>query len=105
VLVYTTARVAVFAVVLVVLYALGMRQILLLATAVVVSGLLSYVLLGRLRDSMSAAVISRGESMRARFRERTQAEDAADDARRAAAAADQGAADEPPPPTTGPTDS
>ena len=68
---------------LAVLYVLGMRHLLLLLAAVLVSGLLSYVLLGRIRDAMSASVVARGQAVRTRFRERTEAEDAADEARRA----------------------
>jgi cell division protein FtsW (lipid II flippase) len=82
VLVYTSARVAIFAVTLAVLYAAGMRQLLLLLVAVLVSGLLSYLLLSRQRDAMSRAVVERGEGLRQRMRERTEAEDAADDAMR-----------------------
>jgi hypothetical protein len=100
VLVYTTARVGIFAVVLIILYAFGMRQLLLLIAAVLVSGLLSYVLLARLRDRMSASVISRGQAMRTRFRERVEAEDAMDDARRAAEA--EADSDEPPGPPGSP---
>jgi hypothetical protein len=89
VLLYTTARAGLFAVTLVVLYLAGMRQLFLLLVAVLVSGILSYVLLGRLRDEMSSSVVERGQAFRARMRARTTAEDEADDARRAAS-------DEPP---------
>ena len=82
-LVYTSARVAIFAVTLAVLYAAGMRQLLLLVVAVLISGLLSYPLLSRQRDAMSQAVVERGSGLRQRMRERTEAEDAADDAMRA----------------------
>jgi hypothetical protein len=80
VLVYSSSRIAIFAITLAVLYAFGMRQVLLLAVAVVVSGLLSFVLLSRQRDAMSAAVVDRGSGLRQRMRERTEAEDAAADA-------------------------
>jgi hypothetical protein len=80
---YTSARIALFAVTVAVLALLGMRGLLLLLVAVVVSGLLSYVLLSRQRDAMSASVVRRSETMRQRMRERTEAEDAADDAARA----------------------
>jgi Protein of unknown function (DUF4229) len=83
-LVYTALRVGVFAVTLAVLYLLGMRQLLLLVVALLVSGLLSFVLLSRHRDAMSTAVTERGSSLRRRMREATEAEDAADDAMRAA---------------------
>ena len=83
-LVYTTARVTLFAVALFVLGLLGLRGLLLLVVAVLASGLLSYVLLSRQRDAMSAAVVQRAGRIRTRARERTEAEDAADDAARAA---------------------
>jgi len=82
VVVYTSSRVALFFVTLVVLYAFGMRTWLLLLVALVVSGLLSFVLLTRQRDAMSKAVVERGSSLRQRMREATEAEDAADDAMR-----------------------
>jgi hypothetical protein len=82
VLVYTSARIAIFAVTLALLYAVGMRQVLLLVVAVLVSGLLSYLLLSRQRDAMSQVVVERGTGLRRRMRERTEAEDAADDAMR-----------------------
>jgi hypothetical protein len=47
--VYTSSRLLVFIVVATVLALLGMRGVLLLAVAVLVSGLLSYVLLSRQR--------------------------------------------------------
>jgi hypothetical protein len=84
VLLYTAARVGLFLAALVVLYVAGMRQLLLLFVAVVVSGILSYVLLGRLRDQMSSSVVEHGQTFRSRLRSRTTAEDEADDARRAA---------------------
>jgi hypothetical protein len=84
VLLYTAARVGLFLATLVVLYVAGMRQFLLLLVAVLVSGILSYVLLGRLRDQMSSSVVEHGQAFRGRLRSRTTAEDEADDARRAA---------------------
>jgi ABC-type transport system involved in cytochrome bd biosynthesis fused ATPase/permease subunit len=95
VLVYTASRLTVFVVVAAVLAFLGMRGILLLLVAVVVSGLLSYVLLSRQRDAMSQSVVQRGERLRRRMREATESEDEADDAMRAATdAADQDSADQ-----------
>jgi biopolymer transport protein ExbB/TolQ len=85
VLVYTASRLGVFVVVAAVLALLGMRGLLLLLVAVLVSGLLSFVLLSRQRDAMSQAVVQRGSSLRQRMREATESEDAADDAMRAAA--------------------
>ena len=95
VLVYTSSRIGIFAVTLAVLYAFGMRQILLLAVAILVSGLLSFVLLSRQRDSMSQAVVERGTGLRQRLRERTEAEDAAADALREQEARDTSSEGEP----------
>ena len=108
--VYTSARLALFVVTATVLALLGMHGIGLLMVALVVSGLLSYVLLSRLRDAVSAAVVGRAGSrtrtpssrglsgLRQRLEARTRAEDEADDAHRAAeeAAAERRAAGEEP---------
>ena len=83
VIVYTASRLALFALTLVVLYAFGLRQLLLLLVAVLVSGLLSYVLLSRQRDAMSQAVVERGHGLRQRMQEATEAEDEYDEAMRA----------------------
>jgi Protein of unknown function (DUF4229) len=107
--VYTSARLVLFILVATVLALLGMQGILLLMVALVVSGLLSYVLLSRLRDAVSAAVVARTSGrvrepgagrrtpfggLRSRLAARTAAEDEADDARRAAEADEAaGAAD------------
>gem|GEM_PF-2398029 len=105
--VYTSARLVLFIVTATVLALLGMKGIGLLLVALVVSGLLSYVLLSRMRDAVSVAVTQRvGTRPRApqpgrkrglpglwqRLDERTRAEDEADDARRAAEDAAQQAA-------------
>jgi hypothetical protein len=103
--VYTSARLALFIVTAIVLALLGMQGLLLLCVAVVVSGLLSYVLLSRLRDAVSEVVVNRAQSsgrprglsaLRQRMDERTRAADEADDARREAeeAAAQQAPAAE-----------
>jgi ABC-type transport system involved in cytochrome bd biosynthesis fused ATPase/permease subunit len=92
---YTSARLAVFVVVAAVLALLGMRGILLLLVAVLVSGLLSFVLLSRQRDAMSASVVQRGASLRQRMKEATEAEDEADDAMRAESEHDAGTGDAP----------
>jgi hypothetical protein len=92
VVVYTSARIAIFVVVAAVLAVAGMRGVLLLAVAVVVSGLLSFVMLGRQRDAMSQAVVQRGSRLRQRMQEATEAEDEIDDQLRAA---DQEGADQP----------
>ncbi len=80
---YTSSRILLFVVVAAVLSLFGLRSLLLLAVALVVSGLLSFVLLSRQRDAMSAAVVQRTERVRRRMAESTEAEDRADDERRA----------------------
>ncbi|GAB3443622.1 hypothetical protein GCM10027570_11810 [Streptomonospora sediminis] len=94
VLAYTAARLLLFAVAFGVLYLLGARGLLAAALAVLISGMVSYVLLSRQRDAMSG-VIARGiGSMRglgARLETGAAKEDAAQ--RAAAAAGTTGAAD------------
>jgi hypothetical protein len=58
VIAYTAARVALFAATAGVLYLLGARGLLLVALAVLVSGLVSLVVLSRQRDAMSTAVLA-----------------------------------------------
>lgn len=70
VLAYTAARLLLFAVAFAVLYLLGARGLLAAAIAVVVSGLLSYVLLSAQRDAMSSTIaggIARMRGVRARL--------------------------------------
>lgn len=57
VLIYTLSRLAVFAATLGVLYLLGARGALALLLALLISGLVSYVLLSRQRDALSGAVL------------------------------------------------
>lgn len=76
---YTLSRVVLFVVALWVLYLLGARGLLLIALAVLVSGLLSYVLLSRQRDAMSAAVSDRVRRMRERIDASAAAEDVDED--------------------------
>ena len=98
---YTSARLVLFILTAIVLALLGMHGVGLLLVALLVSGLLSYVLLTRMRDAMSAAVVARTARtaptdrdggarpvgrfarLRVRLDERTRAEDEADDAARA----------------------
>ena len=56
---YTAARIVLFVVALGIVYLAGARGLLALAIAVVVSGLVSFVLLSRQRDAMSGALTSR----------------------------------------------
>jgi hypothetical protein len=73
---YSLLRLTLFAAVLVVLALLGMRGVLLLVAAVLVSGLASYSLLSRERDAMARSVNDRVDRVRRRMDERTRAEDA-----------------------------
>lgn len=79
---YTSARIVLFLVALVLLYLAGARGLLLAALALLVSGIASFVLLSRQRDIMSGALTSRlggarkrAGSFRARLDEGTRAED------------------------------
>jgi len=81
-LAYTTARILLFVISTILLYLVGARGILLLALALVISGVLSFVLLSRQRDVMSGALIGRlrngrerASGLRARLEEGTRAED------------------------------
>ena len=81
-LAYTSARIVLLVVSVVLLYLVGARGLLLLALAFVVSGIASFVLLSRQRDIMSGALMAhlkngrnRVSSFRARLEEGTRAED------------------------------
>ena len=81
-LAYTTARILLFVVAVILLYLVGARSVLLLALALLVSGIASYVLLSRQRDRMSGALIGRLRNgrqrvpgLRARLEEGARAED------------------------------
>jgi Protein of unknown function (DUF4229) len=76
VLVYSLLRAGLFAVALGLLYLAGARGVLLLAMALLVSGLASLWLLMRQRDAVSAAVVERSRRARARLDEAAAAEDA-----------------------------
>jgi Protein of unknown function (DUF4229) len=56
VLVYSLSRLALFAATAVVLYEAGARGFLLMALAILISGMISYVLLSRQRDKLSDSV-------------------------------------------------
>ena len=58
-LAYSSARILLLVVAMVLLYLAGARGLLLLALAFVVSGILSFVLLSRQRDMMSGALMAR----------------------------------------------
>jgi cell division protein FtsW (lipid II flippase) len=79
---YTSARILLLVVALVLLYLAGARGLLLLALAFVVSGIASFVLLSRQRDRISGALMARIKSsrqrttgFRARLEEGARAED------------------------------
>jgi hypothetical protein len=81
-LAYTSARILLLVVSMILLYLVGARGLLLLALAFVVSGIASFVLLSRQRDVMSGALMGRlrngrqrATSLRARLDEGARAED------------------------------
>jgi hypothetical protein len=74
-LAYTTARILLFVVMLGVLYLVGARGLLLIGLAVLISGIVSFVLLSRQRDAMSGAITTRLSNFRQRLDEGTRAED------------------------------
>ncbi|HEY8480482.1 MAG TPA: DUF4229 domain-containing protein [Spirillospora sp.] len=76
VIVYTVARVAIFAATAGVLALLGARGFLLVMLAVLISGVVSYVVLAAQRDRMSAAVVSGMKAQRERFHRAVTKEDA-----------------------------
>ena len=65
-LAYTSARILLLVVAMILLYLAGARGILLVALALVVSGIASFVLLSRQRDVMSGALTARLRNRRAR---------------------------------------
>ncbi len=85
-LAYTSARIVLLVVSLFLLYLAGARGLLLLALAFVVSGIASFVLLSRQRDTMSGALLARmkngrdrAASFRTRLEDGARAEDDDDD--------------------------
>jgi hypothetical protein len=73
--VYTTSRILLFAVVLGLLYVVGARGLLLVGLAVLISGIVSFIVLSRQRDAMAGAITSRISNFRERLDEGTRAED------------------------------
>jgi Protein of unknown function (DUF4229) len=65
-LAYTSARIVLLVVSVLLLYLAGARGILLLALAFVISGIASFVLLSRQRDVMSGALLARLKNKRSR---------------------------------------
>jgi hypothetical protein len=72
---YTSARILLFLAALGLLYLVGARRLLLVALALVISGILSFVLLSRQRDAMSGALVSRLRGVRERLDDGARAED------------------------------
>jgi Mn2+/Fe2+ NRAMP family transporter len=66
-LAYTSARILLLVVAMILLYLAGARGFLLLALAFVVSGITSFVLLSRQRDVMSGALMARLKNGRGRL--------------------------------------
>ena len=74
-LAYSSARLLLLVVVLGLLYLIGARGLLLVGLALVISGVISFVVLSRQRDAMSGAITSRIGVFRQRLDEGTRAED------------------------------
>jgi Protein of unknown function (DUF4229) len=74
-LAYSCARILLFGVALGLLYVVGARGLLLVGLALVISGIISFVLLSPQRDAMSGAITSRISQFRHRLDEGTRAED------------------------------
>lgn len=74
-LAYTGLRLLVFAVALVLLWLVGARGLLLVALAVLISGVASYVLLSRQRDALSSTMVTRWRTNNDRIDAPARAED------------------------------
>jgi hypothetical protein len=72
---YTILRLLLFFAALIVLYFLGIGGIALVALAALISALISFVVLSRLRDKMSASLFTRVTRFRERLDEGTRSED------------------------------
>jgi len=72
---YTSARILLFLAALGLLYLIGARGLLLVALALVISGIVSFVVLSRQRDMMSGALVSRLRGVRERLDEGARIED------------------------------
>ena len=75
---YSSARILLFVVALGLLYLVGARGLLLLGLALIISGIISFVVLSRLRDAMSGAITSRAGRFRRRLDDGSRAEDEGD---------------------------
>jgi Mn2+/Fe2+ NRAMP family transporter len=74
-LAYTSARILLFVAALGVLYLAGARGALLLGLAIIISGVVSFIVLSRQRDQMSGALANRIRDWRTRLDEGARAED------------------------------
>ena len=72
---YSLARFLLFVVALGLVYRAGARGLLLFGLALAISGIISLIVLSRLRDVMSGAITSRISSFRERLDEGSRAED------------------------------
>lgn len=72
---YTILRLLLFFAAILALYWAGVGGIMLVALAAVISALISYVVLSRLRDSMSVSLTTRMSRFRQRLDEGTRSED------------------------------
>ncbi|GAA4511545.1 hypothetical protein GCM10023191_075840 [Actinoallomurus oryzae] len=75
VLIYTLSRLALFGVTAGVLFLAGARGFLLLALAILISGIISFVLLTRQRDAISNSVTERASRIRENLAEGAARED------------------------------
>jgi Mn2+/Fe2+ NRAMP family transporter len=74
-LAYTGLRLLLFIAALLLVYLLGGRGFLLIALALVISGIVSFVVLWRQRDAMSGALVRSVRGFRQRLDEGTRSED------------------------------
>ncbi|HTW05210.1 MAG TPA: DUF4229 domain-containing protein [Streptosporangiaceae bacterium] len=72
---YTAARILIFAAMFGLLWLIGVRGFAVFGLALIISGILSFVVLSRQRDVMSGALTSRLGNFRQRLDEGTRAED------------------------------
>jgi hypothetical protein len=72
---YTLARLLLFVAALGLMYLAGARGLLLVGLALLISGIISFVVLSQLRDAMSGSITSRISGFRERLDEGSRAED------------------------------
>jgi hypothetical protein len=72
---YTLGRLLLFVAALGLMYLAGARGLLLVGLALLISGIISFVVLSRLRDAMSGSITSRISGFRERLDEGSRAED------------------------------